>query len=470
MKVQGLLMVCGLAAAVVAPAFAAEPVSRDEVRAIVSEMMADAESRSTLQGGGTAGYDKGFFLASSDNKFRLNVSGYTQFRYTANYQDKNNTAAGSDGFSHGFGVRRGVIAFTGNAGSEDINYKVRINSNNGADVILEDAWASFGMGGGWKLRAGQYRSAFFKEANNADQFSMATERSIVHSAFGQSYGQGLGLVFNSDQFDFMVDFSDGIGAGNTNRSFLGDRTGTTTFNTDLNPGGVQTFGAVTTSAAADYSVVARGEFTFAGDKKNLQDYTSKQDEKFAGNVGFSGLFEGSANNGNATLGTNNDVSSQLMGATIDAQVEGNGFGAFVAVVGTSRNFSSADAAFASAKTLTDFGLVAQANYRFLPNSEFFGRYEMLMLDKDHGGAAGAATKKYQFVTAGFTQYIVGNTTKFTVDAVTGLNRTASDANQTRLDGVGNIIGGTGLGANTLGLTGTNRGIEVALRAQLQVSF
>jgi len=67
-------------------------VSRDEVRAIVSEMMQDAETRSSLlQGGVTGGHDGKFFLASSNGDFRLNVGGFTQFRYFANFRDDNST-------------------------------------------------------------------------------------------------------------------------------------------------------------------------------------------------------------------------------------------------------------------------------------------------------------------------------------------------------------------------------------------
>ena len=480
MKVQGLLMVAGLAATFAAPASAAEPVSRDEVRSIVAEMMADAESRSTLQGGGTAGYDKGFFLASSDNKFRLNISGYTQFRYTANFQDQNNTAGGADTFSNGFNVRRAVLDFSGNAGSEDLTYRVRILQNgDGAsgngDFNIEDAWAAYGLGGGWKVRAGQFRTMFWKENNNADINTMATDRSIVDSAFGQDFSQGVGVIFNSDQIDFNLDFTDGIGSAR-NRLFSADRSSTTTFNTT---NGAGAFTSVTTSEAADWAVSGRAEYTFAGDKNQLKDYTSAQDEKFAGNVGIGGFFQQSANNGtaNVTPPTNTQIVNNLTGFTIDAQVEGNGFGAFVGGVGTIRDFRSAGN---DVGTLNDYGFLAQVNFRVLPKTDIFARYELLGIDNDHGAPLGGSVtatesqKYYQFITAGVTQYIVGTHTKLTVDAVFALNRTASDANTQRLDGTGNVIGNPGLNqgpsGNTIGLFGSNRGIEVALRAQLQVAF
>lgn len=53
-----------------------------EIRGIVQDVLADADSRASLQSSGaTAGYDKGFFLASPDGNFRLNLSGQLQIRY-----------------------------------------------------------------------------------------------------------------------------------------------------------------------------------------------------------------------------------------------------------------------------------------------------------------------------------------------------------------------------------------------------
>ncbi|MBX3356529.1 MAG: hypothetical protein KF724_12605 [Phycisphaeraceae bacterium] len=55
-----------------------------EIRGIVQDVLADADSRASLQSdGATAGYNRGFFLASPDGNFRLNLSGQLQIRYAA---------------------------------------------------------------------------------------------------------------------------------------------------------------------------------------------------------------------------------------------------------------------------------------------------------------------------------------------------------------------------------------------------
>ena len=86
-------LMAGLAAGLGASAAMADaPLSSganaDEVRAIVAEMLADADTRSSLlQGGGSAGWDDGFFIESGDGSFRLNVGALIQFRYVASFRD-----------------------------------------------------------------------------------------------------------------------------------------------------------------------------------------------------------------------------------------------------------------------------------------------------------------------------------------------------------------------------------------------
>lgn len=117
MTTKNLFVLAGAAASLSSVALADQPaVSRDEVRAIVSEMLSDAETRSSLlQGGGTAGYDKNFFIASSDNNFRINFSGYSQWRYTMSFRDDGagnaptGVAGNDNNLETGFTDRKSVV-------------------------------------------------------------------------------------------------------------------------------------------------------------------------------------------------------------------------------------------------------------------------------------------------------------------------------------------------------------------------
>ena len=57
-----------------------------EIRGIVQDVLADADSRTSFQDSGAmAGWNKGFFLASPDGNFKLKISGQVQVRYILNH-------------------------------------------------------------------------------------------------------------------------------------------------------------------------------------------------------------------------------------------------------------------------------------------------------------------------------------------------------------------------------------------------
>jgi hypothetical protein len=56
-----------------------------EIKGLVQDVLADADTRASLQGGGSnAGYDNAFFVSSSDGNFRLNINGGASLRWSFN--------------------------------------------------------------------------------------------------------------------------------------------------------------------------------------------------------------------------------------------------------------------------------------------------------------------------------------------------------------------------------------------------
>ncbi|MFM9096839.1 MAG: hypothetical protein ACKOQW_00895, partial [Phycisphaerales bacterium] len=50
-----------------------------QIREVVRDVLADSEQRASLRDGGmTAGWNDGFFLASPDGRFRMNLGGFVQ--------------------------------------------------------------------------------------------------------------------------------------------------------------------------------------------------------------------------------------------------------------------------------------------------------------------------------------------------------------------------------------------------------
>jgi hypothetical protein len=96
-------------------------VNKDEIRAIVAEMLADAQNRSSLlQGQGNAGYDKKFFLASPDNNYRLNIGGYVQFRYGINFGNDDVV----NEYQSGFSFRTTRLEFSGHVVNPDLKFLI----------------------------------------------------------------------------------------------------------------------------------------------------------------------------------------------------------------------------------------------------------------------------------------------------------------------------------------------------------
>ncbi|MHC4142917.1 MAG: hypothetical protein ACYSUF_14005 [Planctomycetota bacterium] len=82
-----------------------------EIRGLVQDVLADADTRASLmQDGMTAGWDKGFFLGSADGNFLLRLGGQIQVRYAASFQDK---APSGEDERYGFEVRRAKLKLKG---------------------------------------------------------------------------------------------------------------------------------------------------------------------------------------------------------------------------------------------------------------------------------------------------------------------------------------------------------------------
>jgi hypothetical protein len=56
-----------------------------EIKGLVKDVLADAETRTSLQAtGATSGYDNGFFIGSADGNFKLKINALAQMRWTYN--------------------------------------------------------------------------------------------------------------------------------------------------------------------------------------------------------------------------------------------------------------------------------------------------------------------------------------------------------------------------------------------------
>lgn len=201
-----------------------------QIRTIVEDVLADSATRSSLrQDGMTAGWNDGFFLASPDGRFKLELHGLIQSRYVwshirdgqtdapvidrkvdRNQFDLPNTELWAKGHIFGPSVQYMVKArftsdtavFVGDQGPS------RIGSGSGVFQLM-DAWVRFNLDDNWSIRTGQYRAPYSREFLIPEQNQLAVDRSIVDYHMGLGYTQGIELQFIGDDFRWLASLDDG---------------------------------------------------------------------------------------------------------------------------------------------------------------------------------------------------------------------------------------------------------------------
>ena len=421
------LLVLGLLASAATCTFA-DMQPDGKIRRTVAEMLADTQTRNSLLGGGIAGHDGGFLVASDDGTFRLGVNGFVQFRYLFGVRDDDNTVGGNPGddFSSGFQMRRTKLGFAGRI-YKDWSYNVLLNfSRSSGSASLQDAYIDYAIGENWKLRMGQSKLPLLREELVGDQRQLAAERSLVNSAFTQDRSQMIELSYNAAPVSVKVAFSDGLNSDNTDY-----------------PGSENA--AFIVAGAADWAATGRAEILLAGDAKQFGDFTADPDGAFGALLGAGVHYQQSPNMNNAA-----DIDRDTLQYTVDLSLEGAGWNAYAAFIGRHDDFRAGG----SSDGFDDFAVVAQGGLRVAPKWEPFVRYEGFFFDSDRG----LDDDKHNFVTVGVNHYIAGHAVKATVDAVIPFEETAD------LVTVG-ILPETGVG-----LLGSSEAGELVVRFQFQLLF
>jgi hypothetical protein len=407
-----------LAALAAGPAALAQNAGADdEVRAVVAEMLADAQNRSNLLAGGSAGHDGAFYLASDDADFRLNIGGQLQFRYIADFRDDNDP----DDFESGFQSRRTKVNFSGNVHKDFVYYVEGGFDRDGGTFNLEDAYVGYKLGPKWLLVWGQIKAPVLREENIDSKYQLTVERSITNSVFSQGRSQAVAAIYTDDTFQFIPVFSDGAASQNTD------------FN---NP------------AEADWSVTGRVNWKLAGDWKAFNDFTSMRASPFAAMLGASAHYQQSANTNNPA-----DTDANVLLYNVDAQLEGDGWDFFATFIGRDIDART----LGSSNSFDDFGVVVQGGFYVTDKDELFARYDVVIPDSDRPNNAGTGSADpFNTITLGVNHYFAGHAAKFTGDLQYALDAMTDTA-----------LVGPDTGAGYLGSVDDG---EFAIRLQFQLLF
>lgn len=418
---KSLVLLAGAAIGLSGAAFADQNAwssqNADEVRALVAEMMNDAQTRSSLlQSGATSGYDGKFFLGSADGNFRLNVGGQIQFRYLANFRDDNfaddpatDRDESDDDNTLGFQTRRTKLWFEGHIFDPNLYYKVNgAFSRSGGEFELEDAYVGYKFENGLDLRWGQFKSPFLREELVSSTKQLAADRSNVNEFFNQDRSQGIQVAWAGEQFRAMGMFSDGFNSANTD------------FNAD----------------PADFALTGRVEFLAMGDWKQFDDFTSWRGSSNA-------LMIGGAIHWETDSEEVNNSADDFFAYTLDASWESDGWNLYGAFVGSSVDTDT------GAGDTDPFGFIVQGGVFVAEDWELFARYDYT--DGDN-------LDDFSEFTFGVNYYIHKHAAKFTADVVWALDETAT-ANGTA------AVTSTGTG-----ILASGEQDQFVIRAQFQLVF
>lgn len=391
----------------------------EEVKSLVKEVLADADTRaSLLESGMSAGHNgKNFFLASEDGSFSMKIAGHLQFRYIWQHQDE-----ASDEDDSGFQFRRMKLKFKGHIGDPKITYGMTIvGSRDGANASFEGPYMGYNFGNGWDVQFGVLKIPFLRQELTSSSKQLAVDRGLVTEFFTMNYSEMIKLNYKAENYRLSFSLNDGE-------------------NADFSE---------TDGDAAEIAVSARADVKLAGNWKQWSDTSAWTSDEM-------GLFVGGAvhyQTGDAhNSATNPEGSFDYLAWTVDGSFENNGLGIFAAYMG-----GNIDPDASSDESTTMQGFLVEAGYMVIPDTlEPFVRWEYLDYDS-------ASLNEMQAITLGINWYQKGHSAKFTTDVVW-----VYDGDITS-NPFGSNPGSDGLGMSNSASSANDEEI-IVLRAQYQLLF
>ena len=312
----------------------------ENIRGIVQDVLADADTRATLQGdGATSGYKGGFFMKSADGNWDMKINGQMQFRFMYNKTGSSN--------DYGFEMRRLRLKFSGSIIDPSFGYKISITNHRNAQgtnapgMYVEDAWFKKTFDNGTYARAGQFKAPFLRESLVSSSTQLAVERSLINNQWTYGWTQGIEFGSKSDHLWWRTMYLDGPNSANIQSSGLGDSA----------------------------SVVARADYRIAGDWSDWKSFTGYGDhsEFYAFVGGALQWFNRSNTPQLATPEYGGMLATRSYGFTVDGSMGGESWTAYAAFVWSdNKNANQANSAW---------GALVQGGFFIQEDVELFGRWE-----------------------------------------------------------------------------------------------
>jgi len=373
-----------------------------QIRDLVQDVLADADSRSTLVGDGLlGGWSDGFFLASSDGRFKLKIGGMIQERYVLSF-----LRVGLSGFDDrwrtGLENTRTRLHLSGHIFDRDTTFMVQpgfgwLDPNaiqpsplTRIGARLWDAWIQFKINDQWAAKLGVFMLPFTRESLVPDTHQLAVDRSLIDYRVGLARSQGINFTW----------------VNNRKRVFLAVSNGSITFNGTVagNQNPTPPWGA--SEKDTDWALTARAEFLLEGRWEQFKQFTSPVGSERATMVGIAVHAQNKERVTGEVDQFGNPVPKQdQVGVTADLSMHFDGATFFMS--GTFHNQTNFNTNTPNADWV---GYVFQGSTYTAPNTELFMRFEGGGIMQNQLGG-----DDVHIITGGFNWYLDGQGLKVTSD-------------------------------------------------------
>jgi len=182
----------------------------EAMRQQIREILSEKEFRESLMPSTVlAGYDNGFVIRSSDEKFLLRTNGRLQFRWT-HYATRADNRYLNPGLQRndrtGFDLQRLRLTFSGHAWDKDLTYlfELRADAPDQNRAEVQFAWVNYRFYDELQFMAGIFRLASTRAQVMSDANLQLIDRPVTDAVFG--LGIGLGARVWGRAFDKRLEY------------------------------------------------------------------------------------------------------------------------------------------------------------------------------------------------------------------------------------------------------------------------
>ena len=294
----------------------------------------------------TAGWDRGFYLASADDNYRLHIGGWLQPRYE--YQDRSDRDPAA---TSSFFLRRLRLDIRGHVFTPDLTF--RIMTEHARTSNLRDGWINYAFGPALQVRFGQFTVPFQWHRFVGPRRQHFAERGVPSETFGWFQGRDVGVMTHGRLFDDNVVYGIGLfdGAGRN----------------------------VATSNSDGHMATGRVTWALLGSvPREESDYAWSTEPQLSIGAGVQGAWENEVRAWDLGRSPVGNERADWITATLDARFAWRGF----SLVGDvyHRHVAPDDPAVAA---YDGWAYMISAGYFVLPErQEVVGRYSQLRLDRN----------------------------------------------------------------------------------------